>query len=86
MGISKDQDFENFELAPMLNSRSRRSRSSNILSTQIVLVFLPPSILTFVLGNQKNRLIKTVLLSTNYMCFGWEIKNKYINYWYTALS
>ena len=50
-------------------------------------VFLSQSVLTFVLGNPNNRLIEMVLLSTNFLCFGWEIKkNKYINYWYTALS
>ena len=29
-----------------------------------------PSILTFVLGAQKNRAIETVLLSTHNICFG----------------
>ena len=27
------------------------------------------------LGDQKNSLIETVLLSTHIICFGWEIKN-----------
>ena len=39
-----------------------------------LLLFLYPSIKTFVLGTQKNRLIETVLLSTHNICFGWEIK------------
>ena len=34
-----------------------------------------PSIQTCVLGAQKNRLIETVLLSTQNICFGWEIRN-----------
>ena len=29
-----------------------------------------PSVLTYVLGAQKNRLIETVLLSTHNICFG----------------
>ena len=34
-----------------------------------------PSVLTYVLGAQKNRLIETVLLSTQTIYFGLEIKN-----------
>ena len=34
------------------------------------LIFYYPSILTFALGAQKNRLIETVLLSTHNICFG----------------
>ena len=34
------------------------------------LVFSYPLVLTYVLGAQKNRLIETVLLSTNNICFG----------------
>ena len=36
--------------------------------------FSYPSVLTYVLGAQKNRLIETVLLSTHNICFGWEIR------------
>ena len=32
------------------------------------------SLLTCVLGAQKNRFIETVLLSTHNICFGWEIR------------
>ena len=32
--------------------------------------FSYPSVLTYVLGAQKNRLIETVLLSTHNICFG----------------
>ena len=32
-------------------------------------------VLTYVLGAQKNRLIETVLLSTDNICFVWEIEN-----------
>ena len=35
-----------------------------------LLIFSYPSVLTFVLGAQKNRLIETVLLSTHNICFG----------------
>ena len=37
-------------------------------------IFSYPSILTYVLGAQKKRLIETVLLSTHNICFGWEIR------------
>ena len=33
-------------------------------------IFSYPSVLTYVLGAQKNRLIETVLLSTHNICFG----------------
>ena len=33
-------------------------------------IFSKPSVLTFVLGAQENRLIETVLLSTHNICFG----------------
>ena len=33
-------------------------------------IFSYPSVLTFVLNAQKNRLIETVLLSTHNICFG----------------
>ena len=39
-----------------------------------LLIFSCPSVLTYVLGAQKNRLIETVLLSTHNICFGWEIR------------
>ena len=35
-----------------------------------LLIFSYPSVLAYVLGAQKNRLIETVLLSTNNICFG----------------
>ena len=47
-------------------------------------IFSYPSILTFVLGAQKNRLIETVLLSTHNICSGWEIRK--ISFNYTLLS
>ena len=37
-------------------------------------------VLTFVLGAQKNRLIKMVLLSTNNICFGREKRKLIFNY------
>ena len=35
-----------------------------------LLIFSYPSVLSYVLGAQKNRLIETVLLSTHSICFG----------------
>ena len=35
-----------------------------------MLIFSSPSVLTYVLGAHKNRLIETVLLSTHNICFG----------------
>ena len=43
-----------------------------------------PSILTYVLGAQKNRLNETVILSTHNICFGWEIRK--LNFRYTLLT
>ena len=37
-------------------------------------IFSYPSVLTHVLGAQKNRLIETVLLSTHNICFGLETR------------
>ena len=46
-----------------------RFRLTQFLSeTLLILSFL--SVLTYVLGAQKNRLIKTVALSTHNICFG----------------
>ena len=36
----------------------------------IIINISDPSVLTYVLGAQKNRLIETVLLSTHNICFG----------------
>ena len=52
-------------------------------SEKIVNIFLH-IILAYVLGAQKNRLIKTVLLSTQNICFGWEIRKLF--FCYTLLS
>ena len=46
---------------------------TKILQSKFV-IFSYPSILTYVLGAQKNRLIETVLLSTQTICFGSEKK------------
>ena len=35
-----------------------------------IVIISYPSILTYVLGSQKNHLIETVLLSTHNICFG----------------
>ena len=40
-----------------------------ILSLKLIYLFSYPSVLTFVLGAQKNHLIQTVLLSTHNICF-----------------
>ena len=54
-------------------------RSSNIFSV-ILEIISYPSVLTFVLGDQKNRLIETVLLGTHSICFGCETRKLLFNY------
>ena len=49
-----------------------------------MLIFSYPSVLTYVLGSQKNRLIETVLLSTHNIGFGLEIRKLF--FWYTILT
>ena len=46
--------------------------------------FSYPSVLTYVFGAQKNRLTETVLLSTQNIYFGWEIRN--LNFRYALLT
>ena len=41
-------------------------------------IFPGPSVLTSVLGAQKNRLREMVLLSTHNICFGWKMKKLYL--------
>ena len=43
-------------------------------------IFSYPSVFTYVLGAQKNRLIETVLLSTHNICFRLEIRKLKIPY------
>ena len=43
---------------------------NNFFQRKIEQTFSCPSVLTCVLGAQKNRLIETVLLSTHNICFG----------------
>ena len=38
------------------------------------LIFSYSSVLAYVLGDQKNRLNETVLLSPHNICFGWKIR------------
>ena len=40
-----------------------------------IIIISYPSVLTYVLGAEKNRLFEMVLLSTHNICFGWEIEN-----------
>ena len=47
-------------------------------------IFSYPSVLTYVLGAQKNRLIETLLLGTHNICFGWEIRK--LNFRYALLT
>ena len=44
-------------------------QKSNIFSVKLQ-IFSYPSVLSFVLGAQKNHLTETVLLSTHNICFG----------------
>ena len=46
-----------------------RFRSTKFLSLKL-LIFSYPPVLLYVLDARKNRLIETVLLSTNNICFG----------------
>ena len=49
-------------------------------------IFSYPSILTYVLGAQKNCLNETVLLSTHNICLGLEIRNLFfIQTWYLKI-
>ena len=51
---------------------------NKIYEGKIVNIFLP--VLTFVLGAPKNPLIEMVLLSTNKICFGLEIRKIVFDY------
>ena len=46
-----------------------------------LLIISSDSVLTYVLGAQKNRLIEMVLLSTHNICFGWEIRKLVFDNW-----
>ena len=54
---------------------------------KIVKIFLPISLL-YVLGAQKNHLLKTGSLTTHNICFGWETSRLYFNYdlWTTGVG
>ena len=47
-------------------------------------IFSYPSVLTYVLGAQKNHLIEVFFLSAHNICFGWEIRK--INFCYAFLT
>ena len=49
-----------------LHNRFRLTKNFSVK----MLIFSYPSVLTYVLGAHKNRLIETVLLSTHNICFG----------------
>ena len=56
---------------PPINQPSRRKMEQRVIGLdRTVLVFSYPSFLTYVVSGQKNRLIKTVLLSIHNICFG----------------
>ena len=52
---------------------------STFLKGKIAIIFLPIN-LSLCLGAQKNRLTEAVLLSTQNLCFGWEIKKIVFQY------
>ena len=56
-----------------------RSSETEFLSVKLS-IFSYPSVLTYVLGAEKNRLIETVLLSTLNIFFGQEIRKLMFNY------
>ena len=60
-----------------------RSREAKYFSVKLY-IFSYLSVLTFVLGAQKNRLNETVLLSTHNIWIGWEIRKLIFDY--TLLS
>ena len=55
-------------------SRVKHSTTEPLRSQYIIVFFSYPSVLAYVLGTQKNRLIEMVLLSTHKICFGQEIR------------
>ena len=57
--------------------------NSKIFSVKM-LIFSNQSVLTYVMGAQKNRLNETVLLSTHNICFGREIRK--LNFRYALLT
>ena len=66
------QDFFKFALVVAQEAGevgSHRFRQTKILSVKLS-IFSYPSVLTYVLGAQKNHLIETVLLSTHNIGFG----------------
>ena len=56
--------YDKFEL-----KEKRVPNFANVLSVKLLIISYP-SVLTVVLGAQKNRLIETVLLSIHNICFG----------------
>ena len=68
-----------------IERKTHRFRYTKIVSVKLS-IFYYPSILTDVLGAQKNHLIliETVLLSTHNICLGWIIRK--INFRYTLLT
>ena len=73
-----DLDLHRFQ-KNLINPRSARQGWINILSVKLC-IFSYPSILTCVLGAQKNCLSEMVLLSTHNKCFGWEIRKLFFEY------
>ena len=61
------------------NEFFNKHRLSNFLNVELW-IFSYPSVQTFVLGAQRNRLIETVLLSTHNICSGWEIRKLIFTY------
>ena len=61
------------EVFPLSEGMIQKHIDKKILSVKLK-IFSYPSILTFVLGAQKNRLIERVLLSTHNICFGQQIR------------
>ena len=49
-----------------------------------IVIFSYLSVLTYVLGAQKNRIIERVVLSIHKICFGWEIRKLF--FWYSLLN
>ena len=67
----------------VLSTFTHRFRQMKILSVNLW-IFSYSSVLTYVFGAQKSRLVETILLSTHNICFGWEIRIFF--YWFALLT
>ena len=55
-------------------------KKRNVFLSVKLLIYSNNSVLAYVLGAQKNRLVETALLSTRNICFGREMRKFIFNY------